>query len=151
MFRHLLIATDGSAVAALATRLAVDLAKTCGATITAMHVIEPFHATTYGEMMLPTSEAMYLDNARMLAAGYLLEVEQVAEEGGVPCTTVYEIGEPVHHVIEGVANERGCDLIVVGSHGRRGLQRLLLGSEAQKILLTTCLPVLVCHASHAAG
>jgi len=145
MFKHILIATDGSSVATIATRTAVELAKICGATLTGIHVIEPFRPTTYGEMMIPSSETIYLDNARELAGRYLQDVEQTAAAAGVPCHTLYEIGAPVHCTIEEAASTRHCDLIVVGSHGRRGLQRLLLGSETQKILLTTQLPVLVCR------
>lgn len=148
MFKHLLVATDGSSVAAIAIRTAMGLARACGATVTGLHVIEPFRATTYGEMMLPTSETAYLDHARSEATRYLRDIERAAEDAGVPCITLHEMGTPVHCTIEEVARDRGCDLIVVGSHGRRGLQRLLLGSETQKILLTTQLPVLVCRAVH---
>ncbi|MDY1546953.1 universal stress protein [Luteibacter sahnii] len=145
MFKHILLATDGSSVATVATRTAAELARLCGATLTGLHVIEPFRATTYGEMMLPASETIYLDNAREQAARYLRDVEQIAATVGVTCHTLYEIGTPIHVTIEDAAKARHCDLIVVGSHGRRGLQRLLLGSETQKILLTTSLPVLVCR------
>ncbi|UPG86667.1 universal stress protein [Luteibacter aegosomatis] len=145
MFKHILIATDGSSVATIATRTAVELAKICGATLTGIHVIEPFRPTTYGEMMIPSSETIYLDDAREMAGRYLQDVEQTASAAGVRCHTLYEIGAPVHCTIEEAAKARHCDLIVVGSHGRRGLQRLLLGSETQKILLTTQLPVLVCR------
>lgn len=145
MFRHLLIATDGSSAARVATRTALGLAKACNASITAVHVIEPFRATTYGEMMLlPQCEAAYIDHARQQANQCLSQVEAMAGEAGVTCTTVHEIGTAIHRTIEDIARARECDLIVVGSHGRRGLQALLLGSETQKILLTTELPVLVC-------
>lgn len=80
MFKHLLVATDGSSVAAIATRTAMGLAKACGASVTAVHVIEPFRATTYGEMMLPGCETAYLDAARNDAARYLLDVERAAAE-----------------------------------------------------------------------
>ncbi|URL60099.1 universal stress protein [Luteibacter flocculans] len=148
MFKHILVATDGSPVAAVATHTAVELAKACGAALTAVHVIEPFHATAYGKFMLPSSEAVYLHHARLEAVRYLRDVEEAATVAGVTCTTSYEAGAPVHQVIEEAAQERHCDLIVVGSHGRRGLQRLLLGSVAQKLLLTATLPVLVCRAPH---
>lgn len=145
MFRHLLIATDGSPVARVATRTALGLAKDCDASITAVHVIEPFRATTYGEMMLlPQCEAAYIDHARAQAAHCLGAVTAMAAEADRPCTEVHEVGSSIHETIENIARARGCDLIVTGSHGRRGLQRLLLGSETQKILLTTDLPVLVC-------
>lgn len=144
MFTHLLIATDGSPVAATAARTALALAKACDASVTALHVIEPFRATTYGQMMVPHCETIYLDQARLAAGHCLGGVENMAGEAGVPCAPVYEVSSPIHRTIEDVAHTRGCDLIVTGSHGYRGLQRLILGSETQKILLTTDLPVLVC-------
>jgi nucleotide-binding universal stress UspA family protein len=145
MFRHLLIATDGSFVAGIAARTALGLARASGASVTAVHVVEPFRATTYGEMMLlPQCEAAYVDHAHKHAAHCLAHVESMAADAGVACTPVHEVGTAIHRTIEDIAQARGCDLIVTGSHGRRGLQRLLLGSETQKILLTTGLPVLVC-------
>jgi nucleotide-binding universal stress UspA family protein len=145
MFMHILVATDGSPVAAVATRTAVELAKACGASLTAVYVIEPFHATAYGKFMLPSSEAVYLHHARLEAVRYLRDVEDAATAAGVTCTTSYEAGAPVHQVMEEAAQVLRCDLIVFGSHGRRGLQRLLLGSVGQKLLLTATLPVLVCR------
>jgi nucleotide-binding universal stress UspA family protein len=145
MFKHLLIATDGSSAAGAATRTALRLARACGASVTAVHVIEPFRAVTYGQMMLlPQCEAEYLNQARNEATGFLRDVEAMAAEEGLPCGTVHEVNTPVHRTIEDLAHAHACDLIVTGSHGRRGLQSLLLGSETQKILFTTGLPVLVC-------
>jgi nucleotide-binding universal stress UspA family protein len=145
MFKHLLVATDGSSAASAASRTALRLARACGASVTAVHVIEPFRAVSYGQMMLlPQCEAGYLDQARREAGHCLDGVKNMASEAGISCACVHEVSTPIHRTIEDIAHARACDLIVTGSHGHRGLQRLLLGSETQKILFTTGLPVLVC-------
>lgn len=145
MFKQLLVPTDGSELSLRAVKIAVDLAKTGGATIHALHVVPPFHAVSYLAEMLAATELEYDQEAIGRAERYLAEVRIEAEKAGVSCDTSYVLNDSPHQAIAKVAKDRGCDLIVMASHGWRGLNRLLLGSETHKLLLNTNIPVLVCH------
>lgn len=145
MFKQLLVPTDGSELSLRAIGLAVDLAKTCGARVHAVHVVRPFHAVSYLAEMLAATEQEYCQEAEARARRYLAEVSAVAKRAGVPCETASVVGDSPHLAIAKAAEAQGCDLIVMASHGWKGWNRLLLGSETHKLMLATDIPVLVCH------
>jgi nucleotide-binding universal stress UspA family protein len=145
MFRHLLVPTDGTAASEAAIRRALAVAKENGARVTGLHVIQPFHVFAYDVEMVEGTSATYLTQVRARAARYLEAIEKAAEEVGVACETQVATDEHPFNAIISTATARGCDLIVMCSHGRGGLKGLLLGSETQKVLAHTTLPVLVLH------
>jgi nucleotide-binding universal stress UspA family protein len=145
MFKRLLVPTDGSELSLRAANTAVEMAAALHAGVLAVHVVAPFHTISYLGEMLAASEMEYTEEAAECAERYLGEVRDMATRAGVACDTTHVLDDQPHEVIVRLAAERQCDLIVMGSHGWRGLNRLLLGSETQKVLLTAKMPVLVCH------
>lgn len=145
MFKHILLPIDGSELSLRAAKMGVELAKTCGARVHALHVVPAFQALIYMSEALAASEATYTEQSMELAAEYLDDVKRLAEEAGVKYSGHYDVAEHPHDVILQTAREKRCDLVVMASHGRRGLSRLLLGSETQKVLLQGEVPVLVCN------
>ena len=145
MFKHILLPTDGSDLSLRGVKLGLDLARSCGAKIYALHVVPPFHTFTYVSEMIAATEATYMEGAVERAERYLADVRDMAEKAGVPSEGSYVTSDfPSERIVEAAQN-RHCDLIVMASHGWRGFTKLLLGSETQKVLLTSPVPVLVCH------
>lgn len=143
-FRHILVATDGSELSDRALDTAASLAKSLGARLTAVHAIEvprPSDMSFVDE--LPTSEES-VSGERRVAGEIKRNVESRARDAGVECSVVLAEGTP-WKVIVRVAEEKQCDLIVMATHGRTGLGAVLLGSETQKVLAHTKLPVLACR------
>lgn len=145
MFKHILLPTDGSELSLRAVRLGVELARTCGASVYALHVVAPFHTIAYMAEMLAATEVVYTEEATVRAGQYLAEVQRIATEAGVACAGSYVFDDRPHEAILAAARERHCDLVVMASHGWRGFTRLLLGSEVHKVLLESEIPVLVCR------
>jgi len=143
MFKHLLVPTDGSTLSDEAVRMAVDLAREFGAKLTGIHVVPKFHLLTYDIGMLADTRADYAQHAMKRAKQYLAFIERTAADAAVPCDAVPVVSDHPYDAIVGVAQERHCDLIVMASHGRRGVQGFLLGSETQKVLAHSRIPVLV--------
>ena len=148
MFKHILIATDGSELAGKAVAQGLTLAKQLKAKATAVTVTEPWDALSMAalaERGLPNPVADY--DERMTAAGnrVLWTVSEAAKKHDQPCTTLYVKDRyPAEGILE-TAKSQGCDLIVMASHGRRGLSKLLLGSQASKVVTLSPVPVLVCR------
>lgn len=145
MFKHILVPTDGSELAQHAIELAVELAATCQARLYALHVVQPFHTLSYMPEMLAATEMNYNEDAVQRAESYLLEVHEAASAVGLSVSSGHVFDDRPYHAIAQAAKEQHCDLIVMASHGRRGVNRLLLGSETQKVLLNSDIPVLVCR------
>lgn len=143
MFKHLLLPTDGSSASEGAIRQALILAQTSGAAVTALHVIQPFHVFAYDVDMVEHTSVTYLAGAQDRAQRYLKPIESAAKELGVVCDTLVEADEHPSEAIIRAAKVRGCDLIVMCSHGRSAMRGLLLGSQTQKVLAHSPLPVLV--------
>jgi nucleotide-binding universal stress UspA family protein len=145
MFQHILLPTDGSELSQLAMEKGVAFAKATGARVTAVHVGPEFEPIAYDGLMPvdPITDEQFAEEARARGQTYLASVERKAAEAGVACDTVYTTGHHPFDVIIRTAEERGCDLIVMASHGRRGLASLLLGGETQRVLTHTKIPVLV--------
>ncbi|HET6805535.1 MAG TPA: universal stress protein [Frateuria sp.] len=145
MFKHILLPTDGSEVSTRAVDQGLELAKALNARVYALHVILPFQALSYMTQVIPESETSYTEESVRWAERYLGEVRDKAQRAGVPCDSDYVFDKHPCDAILGIAEKHECDLIVMGSHGWRGITRLLLGSETQKVLVRSPLPVLVCH------
>jgi nucleotide-binding universal stress UspA family protein len=143
MYKHILLPTDGSELAHKAVRQGLELAKALNAKVTAVTVSGPWPVGEVGGVVaVPIAEydsAVAKDAKRVLQA-----VSDLAAEIGVACTTVHV---PNQHPAEGIieqANAMGCDLIVMASHGRRGIAKFLLGSQAARVLAYSAVPVLIC-------
>ena len=143
MYRHLLIAVDGSLLSESAFKKALVFAKEMNATLTLLRAIPQDHLTVYQAEMLGTHQPQHTDQARKNATAYLQGLETEARHALVPCPYRL-VGLRKHgEAIVDTAQQRGCDLIVMGSHGRHGMTGFLLGSETQRVLARTRLPVLV--------
>lgn len=144
MFKHILLATDGSDVSAHAAALAVDLARVHGARLTALYVVDPYPYLGIGEAN-PMGFQAYMSAAYDHAAQAHARVAALCDDGGKPVELMLRMAEDLPAVdgILKLAKEEGADLIVVGSHGRGGLMRLVLGSVASKVVAQSPLPVLV--------
>jgi nucleotide-binding universal stress UspA family protein len=144
MYRHILIPTDGSELSKKAIAHGVALAKTHDAKITAVHVTAPFHVSALDPITVAQSAAeQHRQRARTLASQHLRVVADAAEVAGVACDTVHATDDYPHRAIIGTAKSKGCDLIAMASHGRRGVSAIVLGSETVKVLTHTNIPVLV--------
>jgi nucleotide-binding universal stress UspA family protein len=142
MFKKILVPTDGSPQARHAAITAAGLAKTQGAQVVGVYVIDPFPYIGIGDASAVGLQA-YLTEAKTAATQALDGLAQVCAEAGVAF-----VGDTIERnvVYEGIletAQAEGCDLVVMGSHGRQGIQALILGSVAQKVLTHAKLPVLI--------
>ena len=143
MFKHILLPTDGSKLSEKAIRHSVRMAKALGAKITALHVTPKFHTFTYSMEMLEATRGNYEADATERARHYLEFARKVAHAAGVSCDGVQASGDQPYKEIIKVAQKKGCDVILMASHGRRGIEGFLLGSETQKVLTHSKVPVLV--------
>ncbi|WP_454739776.1 universal stress protein [Cupriavidus necator] len=143
MFKHLLLAVDGSSLAEAAFHKALVLAREMNARATAVRVCPHFHVLTHQADMLTDTREEYIKAASEEATRYLHGIAQEAGAAGVPCDTTYVVNDHPYEAIIKTAEDKGCDLIVMASHGRRGIQGLLLGSETLKVLTHSKIPVLV--------
>src|SRR5262245_21986524 len=143
MFRHILVPTDGSRLSEVAVRKAIEMAKESDAKLTAIHVGTPFHVLTIDSDALTDTRADYERHTKEKGRAILAAVEKAAQQNGVRCTGRFAVDEQPYEAIIGAAEENGCDLILMASHGRKGVKGLLLGSETQKVLTHSSIPVLV--------
>ena len=145
MFKHILLPTDGSELSLRAVDTGIELAVRLGASVYAFHVIAPFPASIYFAEIIQANEPTYTSEAVANAEKYLAEVRQRAQAAGVPCEGSHQVDTRPYSAIVGAARKQQCDLIVMASHGWRGFDRLLLGSETHKVILNGDVPVLVCR------
>lgn len=145
MFKHILVPTDGSTLSADAALRAVDFAKATGAKLTFFYAQPEYPAQFFGEGALidPTTPQQFAKAAEAAASEILQQCEAMAKQAGVDCARATETSEVPYEAIINAAQLHGCDLIFMASHGRRGLTGLLLGSETQKVLTHSKIPVLV--------
>lgn len=143
MFKHLLLPTDGSVASEVAMRKALDLARNANARVTGLHVIQPFHVLSTNVEMIEDTRAVYEAHSEANSKACLAVIDKAAREAGVSCETCVVRADHPYEAIIQTARDRACDLIVMASHGRRGMQALLLGSETQKVLTHCTVPVLV--------
>jgi nucleotide-binding universal stress UspA family protein len=143
MFRHILIPTDGSELAGKAVNYAIALAKEQGAQVTAVTVSRPFHVVTLEPEMLTDSPDAYARHVAARMRKNLDVVSEAAKALGVKCNVLSVEHEHPYQGIIDTAQTRGCDLIVMASHGRSGVAAVVLGSQTVKVLTHSNLPVLV--------
>jgi nucleotide-binding universal stress UspA family protein len=147
MYKHILIPTDGSKLSSRAIEHAMPIARSMGSRVTGLFVAPAptplvFKGLVPVRYLQPDQHAAL--NAKA-AARYLGEIEAAAQAAGVRCDTLTVDDEYPADTILRVAAKRKCDLIVMASHGRRGVAGVLLGSETQKVLVQAKMPVLVCR------
>jgi len=145
MFEHILIATDGSELADRAVAQGLELAKVLGARVTAVTVTEPWIAVVKGEAALGFPVDEYNKSAAINAAHILTAVTERAKQLDLSCATTHVKNEFPAEGIIAACKTQGCKLIVMASHGRRGLAKLFLGSQASRVLTLSTVPVLVCR------
>ena len=145
MFKHILLPTDGSPVSDKAVKRGIEFAKKIGARVTALHVVSAFRfMADEGVMVLnPTLRKRFEDEGKARGKEILDAVAKRARAKGVRCATVCVSGDQAFHEIVATARRSKCDLIMMASHGRRGVSALVLGSETQKVLAHSSIPVLV--------
>jgi nucleotide-binding universal stress UspA family protein len=144
VFKHILIATDGSDLAQEAVQQGLELARHLKATVTAITVTAPWPVAGTGALMATIPFQEYQKVVTQHAEEILAPVRDHAGQLGVACDTVHASDEyPAEAIIEH-AKAKSCDLIVMASHGRRGLAKILLGSQATRVLAYSQVPVLIC-------
>ena len=132
MYRHILISTDGSELAERGVAHGLALAKSIGAKVSVIYVVEPITEMTTSEFL--EAVARLAEQRKKQATSVLVRAANVAKEAEVSCQTIeVEHGQP-HQAIIAAAEDKGCDLIVMSSHGRSGLSMLLIGSVTNKVL-----------------
>ncbi|HSM41664.1 MAG TPA: universal stress protein [Afifellaceae bacterium] len=147
MYKHILIPTDGSERSGRALTEGAAFAAALGAKLTVVHVTRPLHSML-GE---PITVGAMTDEARKFVHEYLTadaeaalsSAAAIAERAGISCDVVRAEDEHIYQGIIDIARERGCDLIAMASHGRSGLQAVVLSSETVKVLIHSKIPVLV--------
>ncbi len=143
MFKHILIPTDGSDLSRKAMLYGVQLAKEAGARVTALTLAEPYRVASMDAVLVSVGEDEYEEESRRVSDLALEQVKIAADAAGVSCDAIREVHDQPYRAIIDVAHAKECDLIVMASHGRRGMSALLLGSETVKVLTHSTIPVLV--------
>ena len=143
MYKHILIATDGSELAGKAVAHGLDLAKTLSAKVTVVTISEPIWSTMPGEMAIAFPRDEYAKSAAAAVGRILSAVAEGAKQKGITVTVKHLADVFPAEGIVTAAQEGGCDLIVMASHGRRGLAKLVLGSQATKVVTNSTVPVLI--------
>lgn len=150
MFRKILIPTDGSELSEKAITAAVDFARQAGATLVAISVAEPNRyvppATAglmYGSHLYSDLQLMLDEQSQHIALDNAQKVVNAAQLQGVICEVLTPISPTPHEEIVAAVERYGCDAVFMASHGRKGLNKLFLGSETQKVLAHTSVPVMV--------
>jgi nucleotide-binding universal stress UspA family protein len=144
VYKHILIATDGSDLAQEAVQQGLDLARHVKAAVTAITVTAPWPVGETGALMTTLPLQDYQNLVRQHAEEILAPVHDLAGKLGVACDTVHVSDKhPAEAIIEH-AKAKSCDLIVMASHGRHGLAKIFLGSQATRVLAYSPVPVLIC-------
>ena len=147
MFKHILLPTDGSRLSDQGVKQTIKMAKALGAKITAVHVMNNYHVVLQDEgFLMPDVPVLRkrLEEIRSRQVREILgSVKEAADKVGVRCDTVVAIGDIPYEMIIKQAKKSKCDLIMMASHGRRGIKGILLGSETAKVLTHSKIPVLV--------
>lgn len=145
MYKHLLVPTDGSALSHRTIRDAVKLARTLGASITGFYVAPTFHIEIYTDYVPPDviTPQQHAANAKKTAQRHLDVMRKDAAAARVKCDGYFVMSDfPADEIVK-AARKHKCDLIFMGSHGRSGISKLLLGSQTSKVLSQARIPVLV--------
>jgi len=145
MYRHILIATDGSSLATRGVAHGVQLAKALNAKVTLLTVSERFHTFSLEAEQLEETASSFKKHMAKEASKILKEASRMAADAGVEASLIHREDDEPYQAIVRSAEGRGCDLIVMASHGRGGVSAMFLGSETVKVLSHSKLPVLVIH------
>ena len=143
MYKHILVPTDGSELSDKAVAAAINLAQLLGARITAFHALEPYPLQGAYAADVEFQPEIFAERSEEYAKRVLEAVANAATAANVKCSTGYAPCRSPSQAIVEKAHAENCDLIVMASHGRRGLEGFLLGSETQKVLTHSTTPVLV--------
>lgn len=143
MYTNILIPTDGSELSGKAVQHGIALAQRIGARVTALTVLQPFHTFTTDTQMIEDTPAQYKTRMQQHAEKILGAVAHAATAAGVSCELILVEREYPYQAIIDTAAAKACDLIVMASHGRRGITAIVLGSETGKVLTHSKTPVLV--------
>lgn len=145
MFKHILVPTDGSQLSNDTVKRAIAFARETGARLTFFFAKPDYPVAFYGEGALidPTTPEKFAEMADKQAREVLSACETLAAEAGVACATASTVSDVPYEAIIEATEKSACDLIFMASHGRRGITGLLLGSETQKVLTHSTVPVLV--------
>lgn len=145
MYQRILVATDGSELSQKAVTSAIDLAALCGAELVAVSVVPRYPQSYFeGGMVLQPEEMQRVEKQWADKGQSVVDaVKQTAAAKGVKTQAITQTSDVVSDALIAAATKHQCDLIVMASHGRRGIQRLLLGSETQHVLTHSSIPVLV--------
>lgn len=145
MYKHILVPTDGSKLSDEAVTKAIQFGKENGAKLTALHVMPEYIPPAFAEFPAAgqASFAEFMKATEETAKTVLGNAKKAADEGGVACETVAVRHTQPYRAIIDLARDKACDLIFMSSHGRRGLSALVLGSETNKVLTHSSIPVLV--------
>ena len=142
MYRSILIPTDGTEITGKAVASAIELARALGARLSTITVKEPFPYSAISEMQ-PIPPQEFYDAQERIALNRVKEVVAAADKAGLECQAfTVEAPHPWEAIVDH-AKSQSCDLIVMASHGRRGVSALLLGSETTRVLVHCEVPVLV--------
>jgi nucleotide-binding universal stress UspA family protein len=144
-YRHILVAVDGSRASSKGLREAIRLAKAEGAKLCIVHVVDEFQAFASIDGMVAAPGVDLVSGLRKSGEGVLAKAKKLADHAGVPASVVLRemVSGPAASPIVGEARKLGVDLIVLGTHGRRGVRRLVLGSDAEQVVRTASVPVLL--------
>ncbi|MDB5918437.1 MAG: UspA domain protein [Massilia sp.] len=143
MFKHILLPTDGSPASESAIDACIELARQTGASITAIHVMPMLHLYTYEVGVTEAVHQQVRQEGELRSKNYLEQIEQRAAAAGVSCKSMLATADAPYEAIIDAARDGQCDLIAMASHGRKGIKAMLLGSETQKVLTHSAIPVLV--------
>jgi nucleotide-binding universal stress UspA family protein len=149
MYKHILVPTDGSELSHQAVTHAIKLAKAVRAKMTAVYVVGSYHQVLpvegFATPEVPSLEQRLEEEEATRAKQILGPIKEAAKTAGVECDVIVATSEVPYEMIIDQATRFGCDLIIMASHGRSGLQGILLGSVTQKVLTHSKIPVLVCR------
>ena len=145
MYRKLLVATDGSTLSKKAVSSAIDLAAAVGADLVALYVVPRYPVSYFeGGVTIPTQEVARIEGQWAQKGQAIVDaVTDAARAAGVNAKAIVSRSDLVAESILAAARKNKCDLVVMASHGRKGLKRILLGSETQHVLTHSSVPVLV--------
>jgi len=143
MYQRILVPTDGSEPSQRGILAGIKLAKALGAEVVGLTVTPEFHTWTLDTDQVEMTPAQYAAHNERRAQRALEDITRAAQAVGVPCRVLHAVSDAPYEAIIATARDHHCDLVSMASHGRRGLKGLLLGSETQKVLVHSAVPVLV--------
>ncbi|HET7649728.1 MAG TPA: universal stress protein [Gammaproteobacteria bacterium] len=147
MFKNILVPVDGSKLSHKAIKPAIDIALAFKASITGYYAAPEYHPEVWDEYVPPNfvTPDQFRQMSGKVARKYLSAVEKAAARAGVATSCFSTNSDVPYEAIIKAAQKRKCDLIVMASHGRSGLSRLMLGSQTYKVVTLSKVPVMVCH------